>query len=302
MTDQTMTDDRAAANVIEALTRVVRDLPAIGKEQQASSQQGGYSYRGIEQITGHTQRLFAQHGIVFTPRVVHYETRDLLVNSKPWTDTITLVEYDVYGPGGIEDKITIGPLLSIGRDNSDKGATKCLTQAFKYALLQALCISDAKDDADGTTHEADAPPIRVEHPPYVEELLTAVKGLGDGRRTDLREWLAANGLPDRPAKMDEDQAAAVLHWITVAEAPLEPQDAPGEVPGPNPPYDAGEAVEAAWQATDAWLKSLDAAEYDDLLASYDLATTGSPSTKLKRLETHLRKLHDEAQVEQPSLV
>lgn len=301
MTDPAPTGERAADNVIQALTRVIRDLPAIGKEQQASSQQGGYSYRGIEQITGHTQRLFAEHGIVFTPRVVHYETRDLLVNSKPWTDTITLVEYDVYGPGGIEDKITIGPLLSIGRDNSDKGATKCLTQAFKYALLQALCISDAKDDADGTTHEADAPPVQVEHPVYVERLLAAVKDLTDDQRAELRGWLSEKGLPDRPAKMDEAQAGAVLAHVASLAA-QGPQDAPGQGSGPDSPSEVAEAVEGVWQATDAWLKSLDAAEYDDLLASYELATTGSPSTKLKRLETHLRKLHDEAQVDQPSLV
>lgn len=145
-----------APHVVEALRRVMRDLPGIGKDQQASQQQGGYAYRGIEQITQHTQGLFAKHGIVFAPRVVHFEIRDVVVNQKPWTDTVELVEYDVYGPQGIEDKIVVGPILAIGRDNSDKGANKCLTQAYKYALLQTLSISDAKDDADGTTHEADA--------------------------------------------------------------------------------------------------------------------------------------------------
>lgn len=154
----TIESETKAAHVIEALSRVMRDLPGIGKDQQASAQQGGYAYRGIEQITQHTQGLFAEHGVVFIPRVVHHEIRELVVNGKPWTDTIELVEYDVYGPGGVEDRITVGPILAIGRDNSDKGANKCLTQAYKYALLQALSISDAKDDADGTTHEADAVP------------------------------------------------------------------------------------------------------------------------------------------------
>lgn len=69
---------RPAANVVEALHRVMRDLPAIGKDQQASAQQGGYSYRGIEQITQHTQRLFAAHGVVFTPHVQSWEVRDLI--------------------------------------------------------------------------------------------------------------------------------------------------------------------------------------------------------------------------------
>lgn len=150
-----------APNVIVALLRVMRDLPGIGRDQTASAQQGGYPYRGIEQITHHTQGLFARHGVVFSPRCVSYEIRDLLVNNKPWTDTIQQVEYDVYGPGGPADKIVVGPILCIGRDNSDKGANKGLTQAYKYALLQALNISDAKDDNDGTTQEADAHPEPV---------------------------------------------------------------------------------------------------------------------------------------------
>ena len=46
-----MTDEAKAGNVVEALARVMRDLPAIGKGGRASAQQGGYAYRGIEQIT-----------------------------------------------------------------------------------------------------------------------------------------------------------------------------------------------------------------------------------------------------------
>ena len=143
-------------NVVAALSAVMRELPGIGKGEMAAQQQGGYRYRGIEAITREVQPLFAKYGVVFAPRVVSHEVIDIEVNSKPWTDTRALIEYRVYGPGGIADFITIGPLLAIGRDNSDKGGNKCATQAFKYALLQALCISDAKDDADSGSPEADA--------------------------------------------------------------------------------------------------------------------------------------------------
>jgi len=153
-----------APNVVVALLRVMDELPAIGKDGRADPKQGGYAYRGIEQITKQAQGLFAKHGVVFVPRVVGHEIREIEVNGKPWTDTIEQVEYDVYGPGGVEDKITVGPILAIGRDNSDKGGNKCLTQAFKYALLQTLCISDAKDDTDGQAHEAS---FRQQGPAYI---------------------------------------------------------------------------------------------------------------------------------------
>lgn len=148
-------EEPRAANVIEALCRVMRDLPAIGKEGKADPKQGGYAYRGIEQITPYTQDLCAKHGVVFTPHLRSWEIRELTVNGKPWMDVIEEIEYTVYGPGGIEDRITVGPLLAIGRDNSDKGSNKCVTQAMKYALVQALQIADAAADADGQTHEAD---------------------------------------------------------------------------------------------------------------------------------------------------
>src|SRR5687768_6090757 len=107
------------------------ELPAIGKDSKADLRQGGYAYRGIEAITREVQPLLAKYGVTFVPRIVSYEIRDILVNDKPWTDTVALVEYDVYGPGGPTDKITVGPLLAIGRDNSDKGRNKVATQAFK---------------------------------------------------------------------------------------------------------------------------------------------------------------------------
>lgn len=183
-----MTAEAPAANVVEALRRVMRDLPGIGRDQTASQSQGGYAYRGIEQITRETQGLFARHGVVFAPSIDGYEIRDLVVNGKPWTDTVLQVRYEVYGPGGVEDRITVGPILAIGRDNSDKGANKALTQALKYALLQTLCISDAKDDADGHTHEADR---RQERSSEAIDAALLLEELDAATATDVKERLEA---------------------------------------------------------------------------------------------------------------
>lgn len=165
--DGIVPDEPAARDVIEALQRVMRDLPGIGKGEKAAAQQGGYAYRGIEQITREAQVLFARHGVTFVPEVQGYEIREVTVGGKPWTDTILTVAYTVYGPGGInrpsgglaaapnDDCISVGPFVAIGRDGADKGANKAMTQAFKYALLQVLCISDKADDADQGSPEAE---------------------------------------------------------------------------------------------------------------------------------------------------
>lgn len=217
-----------ASNVVTALSRVMRDLPGIGKDSQASQQQGGYSYRGIEQITVHTQGLFARHGVVFVPHVRSYEVRDLVVNGKPWTDVYEMVEYTVYGPGGVEDRITVGPILAIGRDNSDKGGNKCLTQAFKYALLQALSISDAKDDGDGHTNEADARQMQPVEDPAVPGLRSSIEGaiakLDDDSKVSLKAWFATENLPP-VRRMNADQCNKVIDYL------MTPHDEPTDESG-----------------------------------------------------------------------
>jgi hypothetical protein len=198
-------------NVIAALALVMKELPGIGKDDRATPQQGGYAYRGIEAITREVQPLFAKYGIVVTPHAMLEEIVDIEVNGRPWTDTRLLVSYTVYGPGGADDRIEAGPILAIGRDNSDKGANKCMTQAFKYLLLQLLCISDSDDDSDGTTHEADSqvPPETTTRPaPKTRSAANPVS------RTSSAPETASN---DDPATMDLRTVTAALE---AAQLPL----------------------------------------------------------------------------------
>jgi hypothetical protein len=147
----------AAPNVIQALANVRLDLKGIGKDHKADPKQGGYSYRGIEDITAAIGPLLGKHCVLFAPRVTKQVTKEIEVNSKPWTDTFLTVEYDVYGPGGVADHIVVGPVEAIGRDNTDKGANKAMSQAYKQVLGQVFCIGNSKDDTDGQTAERDAP-------------------------------------------------------------------------------------------------------------------------------------------------
>jgi hypothetical protein len=231
-------------NVVQAITRVMGQLPAIGKDGKADPSQGGYSYRGIEQITREAQRLFAKYGVVFAPRVLSWEVIDIVVNNKPWTDTRLMVEYDVFGPshgeytedGPVVDKITVGPLLAIGRDNSDKGANKCMTQAFKYALLQVLCISDAKDDADGQSHEADggyyshAPQPEPASQEWIDSVKRRIESLPEEHKAQLRqEWKEKKlNAPDYLTKPEFPIADAMIQ-VHVVQVNQEAQPATSAV-------------------------------------------------------------------------
>lgn len=221
----------AAPNVIDALVRVMSDLPGIAKGMDSSQ---GYRYRGIEQITVEAQPLFALHGVVFVPSVESYEIRDITVNNKPWTDTILKVRYRVYGPGGPADFIDVGPIVGIGRDNSDKGANKAMTQAFKYALIQTFTIADAKDDGDAASHEADA----QRQPPTTAQLARAAfaQRVNDAPKEVRRDFLAWNKdqrLPTNPQDLTDEQLSRVVEWMDFAESAFEHDHTP-QVGGGEP--------------------------------------------------------------------
>lgn len=263
----------APRNVIEALNAVMSDLPGISRGLDSSQ---GYKYRGIEQITVEAQPLFAKHGVVFAPSVDSYEVKDITVNNKPWTDTILMVRYRVYGPGGPSDFIDVGPIVGIGRDNSDKGANKAMTQAFKYALIQTFTIADAKDDGDQQSHEADA---RRPEPTPAQKERGAFKArvLASPVKDRFIAWNAEQKHPTAAADMNDAQLAKAVEWMDNAEdelahaseapplapvVPVQPSevtDAPipaQESPRPSEP----EVQDGRLAAATAYVKGLDAAQ------------------------------------------
>jgi hypothetical protein len=56
--------------------------------------------------------------------------------------------------------------VGIGRDNSDKGANKAATAAWKYLLLHLFAIGDRADDSDGHDYD-DARTARTPSPAEV---------------------------------------------------------------------------------------------------------------------------------------
>lgn len=152
------TDETPArpTNVIEAIAAVMRDLPPIGKDSEVKGDGPSYKFRGIEAITAAAQKLCGKHCVVFVPRVVGMESREVSVGSRGavWDEYTVTVEYDVFGPGGVSDCLpTPVRVVQLGRDNSDKGIAKAMTMAYKTALNQVFCIGDSKNDSDSERHE-----------------------------------------------------------------------------------------------------------------------------------------------------
>src|SRR4051794_30993054 len=150
-----MTDEQPK-NVIEAIARVMADMKGVGKDQQNRDQ--GYSFRGIEDVTATLQPVLGKHCVVIVPHEIEHRRESFTVKSgATWTDDFIKISYSIYGPGGATDMIEAGPFLGVGRDNSDKGANKARSMAYKYMLTEVFCIGDKKDDADETTPPTEDP-------------------------------------------------------------------------------------------------------------------------------------------------
>jgi ERF superfamily len=246
--------------VIQAIAMVMRDLPGIAKKKHDNDGQSGvsYAYRGIEEITAEAQGLFAKYGVVFVPRVISRDVKDLTINSRPWTEEHLEVVYTVYGPGerwaytapagGYQDQgydcIEVGPIHALGRDNSDKGCNKAMTQAFKYALLQVLCIGDSKDDGDKETHVADERPkvqqIRAE--PDHAARNEAVKALQALKDDGVVSVARAKELWALYGQQDEDK------WYHLLQMELNRHQ---EAEHPSEPTNISDLQERAQQAQQA---------------------------------------------------
>lgn len=131
----------ATPRIYAALAAVIAALPAIGRDQQNTQQ--AYKYRGIEAITAALKPLLAEHKIAVIPTVLSHEQSLRGDKQMPITRMTVRFDFTSLEDGSIVSATTVGE----GYDTSDKGSNKAMTAAFKYALMQTLCIADF-DDSD----------------------------------------------------------------------------------------------------------------------------------------------------------
>jgi hypothetical protein len=173
-------------DVIAAIRCVMVQLKVAEKERAENL---NYEVRNIDTILSESYYLCAAYGVVFVPRVTRQWIAHLTINNRPWTDTHLEVEFDVYGPGGRHDKITVGPVLAIGRDNADKGSSKAHTQAFKIVLNQLFQIASRNADNDGITAEADVVHPNEEMRAAMSGLVEVIEMVSEEHRVGLRKYI-----------------------------------------------------------------------------------------------------------------
>lgn len=199
-------------NVITALSAVMADMPAIGKTDKNTAQ--GWTFRGIEAITAQLQPLLAKHGVVIIPSSTIVSVHQAVGMKDGWTDTTLTIDWCIYGPGGVTDMVT-ARTVGIGRDNSDKGANKAATAAYKYLLLHLLSIGDRADDSD--SHDYDH--ARTTHTTRTTPTPDTIFDRCRTASADVKERLKALAESNN-RKITIKELAADPNWLMVVAAEL----------------------------------------------------------------------------------
>jgi hypothetical protein len=156
--DAVISTPPSAPKIHAAMCAIMADVGAVAKGRR--NQQQGYNFRGIDDLYQACQLVMAKHGVYSLPCVVEQAWQELETKSGGamhhcrFTVDITFRATD----GSAVTARVVGEAM----DTGDKSSNKAMSQADKYALIQAFKIPT--DDPKADT-EADDPPEAKRMPP-----------------------------------------------------------------------------------------------------------------------------------------
>lgn len=211
-----MTDAPEVVPIHVAMSRVLAELPAIGKNQVNQAQ--GFKFRGVDDVLNALNPLLAAHGIVVVPHEVREAERSERATARGSVLYVVnlRVRYRFYGPAG--DYLEAEG-WGEGSDSGDKATPKAMTGAYKYVLFQTFSISTeeaSQVDADRGAPEESKPATTYSCPvDKCDQGPTTAQNMKRHLRTS-HKWIESES-----GKMEPP-------------APVEPSSQPAPAPGGAP--------------------------------------------------------------------
>lgn len=222
-----------AALIHEQMTKVSVAIGAIGKTRENTQQ--GFRFRGIDEFLDTAHPVFGAHGVSVVPTVLSREVFHHPRDKGFWTQVFLTVRYDFYAADGSSISAAAA---GEGLDLADKATNKAMSSAFKYVLMQALCIplrdmadsdADPNDSTTGatTTHQrarsaARAPRAqRQQGQPAsaadLRALIDTLSGVPDHVQDQMRAWCKAEHIVlKRATSAQHDAALAELARLSAS--------------------------------------------------------------------------------------
>lgn len=136
--------------IVAAMIAAAEEIGVIGKDSRNSHQ--GYQFRGIDALVDRCGPILHKHGVIVLPSHQLVDTRDIESSGggHGFARVVQAQFLFVHTDGSWVAADTVGE----GWDYSDKGTNKAMSQAFKYALAQALTIPTGDADPDTDSPQA----------------------------------------------------------------------------------------------------------------------------------------------------
>lgn len=204
-------------NIYESITKIMEEIPAIGKDQTNKTQ--GFKYRGIDDVMNTLQPLLSKNKVFIVPQILE-QTREERTTNKGGNliYSICKIKYIFYAEdGSYIEAVTVGE----GMDSGDKATNKAMAIAMKYALFQVFCIpTEEMKDPDGETPEGSKPKnqlISAEDAKRLQEIMEN-KGL------NVQALLQKNYNLNNTTELNSEQYAKIMIAI---------KDIPNKIEGGN---------------------------------------------------------------------
>ena len=132
--------------VLEQLTKIKQELARVGIAKGGKNEMQNFVFRSIDQMYNTIGPLFAEHGVHTIPEVLErVENQYQTAKGGRMFHVVLQVKYYIYSDDGDYISVVVsGEAL----DTSDKATNKAFTQAYKYMLIQTLCIPLEATDPD----------------------------------------------------------------------------------------------------------------------------------------------------------
>lgn len=194
------------SQVIESMLKVMGEVRTLSKDQR--NRQQNFNFRGIDDVMNVVGPALRNHGIIVAPEVLSfaYDTVEIGTNRTKGGHVVLHMRYNFYAADG-----STLPVEGFGEafDVGDKAASKAASMAYKYALLQALCLPTDEPDADSQVYERSAEPDTA-----IEE---EEKSPDEEVRDNIQDWANQNGrnLKEVAAEFKKD------HGVVITKASLD---------------------------------------------------------------------------------
>lgn len=190
-------------NIYESITKIMEEIPAIGKDQTNKTQ--GFKYRGIDDVMNTLQPLLSKNKVFIVPQILEQIREERTTNKGGnLIYSICKIKYIFYAEDGTYiEAVTVGE----GMDSGDKATNKAMAIAMKYALFQVFCIpTEEMKDPDGETPEGSKPKsltISAEDAKRLHEMMEA-KGL------NVQALLQKNYSLNSTTELSSEQYAKIM--------------------------------------------------------------------------------------------